>query len=90
LLRADEQHGRGTSELIPRRWVLTTAFSVGFTLSQLNRHELLSIPSGRLVRLSEHSLRVSRSHYVVHPVSSEANPALVAFRDWLIEEARRT
>jgi hypothetical protein len=23
-------------------------------------------------------------------ISSESNPALVAFRDWLIEEARRT
>ena len=47
------------------------------------------ILAGKLVRLSEHSLRGSYCHYAVHPISSEANPALVAFRDWLIEEARR-
>jgi LysR family transcriptional regulator, glycine cleavage system transcriptional activator len=35
-------------------------------------------------------LRVSYCHYAVYPISSESNPALVAFRDWLIEEARRT
>jgi len=45
---------------------------------------------GLWVRLSEHSLRLSHSHYAVYPTSSESNPALVAFRDWLIEEARRT
>jgi len=27
--------------------------------------------------------------YAVYPIASESNPALVAFRDWLIEEARR-
>ena len=48
------------------------------------------ILTGRLVRLSEHSLRVAYCHYAVYPISSESNPALVAFRDWLVEEARRT
>jgi LysR family glycine cleavage system transcriptional activator len=47
------------------------------------------ILAGRLVRLSEHSLRVSYCHYAVYPISSEANRALMAFRDWLIEEAGR-
>jgi LysR family transcriptional regulator, glycine cleavage system transcriptional activator len=47
------------------------------------------ILAGRLVRLSEHSLRVSYCHYAAYPISSESNPALVAFRNWLIEEARR-
>jgi LysR family transcriptional regulator, glycine cleavage system transcriptional activator len=47
------------------------------------------ILAGKLVRLSEHSLRVSYCHYAVYPIASESNPALVAFRDWLIEEARR-
>jgi LysR family glycine cleavage system transcriptional activator len=28
--------------------------------------------------------------YAVYPITSESNPALVAFRDWLIEEVRRT
>jgi LysR family glycine cleavage system transcriptional activator len=48
------------------------------------------ILAGKLVRLSEHSLRVAYCHYAVYPIASESNPALVAFRDWLIEEARRT
>jgi DNA-binding transcriptional LysR family regulator len=47
------------------------------------------ILAGKLVRLSEHSLRVSYCHYAVYPIASESNPALVAFRDWLIEEAHR-
>lgn len=48
------------------------------------------ILAGKLVRLSEHSLRVAYCHYAVYPIASESNPALAAFRDWLIEEARRT
>jgi LysR family transcriptional regulator, glycine cleavage system transcriptional activator len=48
------------------------------------------ILTGKLVRLSDHSLPVSYCHYAVHPIASESNPALVAFRDWLVEEARRT
>ncbi|QOZ27816.1 transcriptional regulator GcvA [Bradyrhizobium sp. CCBAU 51753] len=47
------------------------------------------ILAGRLVRLSDHSLRVAYCHYAVYPVASESNPALRAFRDWLIEEAQR-
>jgi len=48
------------------------------------------ILAGKLVRLSEHSLRVAYCHYAVYPIASESNPALAAFRDWLVEEARRT
>src|SRR6202030_730083 len=61
----------------------------GIALGRLSftRSDILA---GKLVRLSEHSLRVSYCHYAVYPISSESNPALVAFRDWLIEEARRT
>jgi LysR family glycine cleavage system transcriptional activator len=47
------------------------------------------ILAGKLVRLSEHSLRVAYCHYAVYPAASESNPALRAFRDWLIEEAQR-
>ena len=53
--------------------------------SSFTRADILA---GRLVRLSEHSLRLSHCHYAVYPVSSEANPALVAFRNWLDDEAR--
>jgi LysR family transcriptional regulator, glycine cleavage system transcriptional activator len=47
------------------------------------------ILAGKLVRLSEHSLRVAYRHYAVYPIASESNPALMAFRDWLVEEAGR-
>jgi LysR family glycine cleavage system transcriptional activator len=47
------------------------------------------ILAGKLVRLSDHSLRVAFCHYAVYPIASESNPALVAFRNWLIEEAGR-
>ena len=61
----------------------------GIALGRLSftRSDILA---GRLVRLSEHSLRVAYCHYAVYPIVSESNPALVAFRDWLIEEAHRT
>jgi LysR family glycine cleavage system transcriptional activator len=61
----------------------------GIALGRLSvtRSDILA---GKLVRLSEHSLRVSYCHYAVYPVAAESNPALVAFRDWLIEEALRT
>jgi LysR family transcriptional regulator, glycine cleavage system transcriptional activator len=60
----------------------------GIALGRLSatRSDLLS---GKLVRLSDHSLRVSYCHYAVHPIASESNPALVAFRDWLVEDAQR-
>jgi len=38
---------------------------------------------GKLVRLSEHSLRVAYCHYAVYPIASES-PGPVAFRDWLL------
>jgi LysR family glycine cleavage system transcriptional activator len=61
----------------------------GIALGRLSvaRSDILA---GKLVRLSEHSLRVAYCHYAVYPIASESNPALVAFRDWLVEEARRT
>jgi len=61
----------------------------GIALERLSvtRSDMLA---GKLVRLSEHALRVSYCHYAVHPIASESKPALVAFRDWLIEEAPRT
>src|SRR6267143_22512 len=60
----------------------------GIALGRLSvaRSDILA---GKLVRLSEHSLRVAYCHYAVYPNASESNPALVTFRDWLIEEARR-
>jgi LysR family glycine cleavage system transcriptional activator len=61
----------------------------GIALGRLSvtRSDLLT---GRVVRLSEHSLRIAYCHYAVYPIAAESNSALMAFRDWLIEEARRT
>jgi LysR family glycine cleavage system transcriptional activator len=61
----------------------------GIALGRLSvaRSDILA---GKLVRLSEHSLRVAYCHYAVYPIASESNPALAAFRDWLVEEAGRT
>ena len=61
----------------------------GIALGRLSvaRSDILA---GKLVRLSEHSLRVAYCHYAVYPIASESNPALAAFRDWLVDEARRT
>ena len=59
----------------------------GIALGRLSftRSDILA---GKLVRLSEHSLRVAYCHYAVYPIASESNPALLTFRDWLMEEAR--
>jgi LysR family glycine cleavage system transcriptional activator len=61
----------------------------GIALGRMSvtRSDILAV---KLVRLSDHALRVSYCHYAVHPISSESNSALVAFRGWLVEEARRT
>src|SRR5258705_4580442 len=61
----------------------------GIALGRLSftRSDILA---GKLVPLSEHSFHVSYCPHGAYPISSEANPALVAFRDWLIEEALRT
>ena len=42
----------------------------------------------RLVALSPHRLRADFSHWLVYPPRSEDHPALVAFREWVLEEAR--
>lgn len=80
---------RGTSFTDTNALMEAAVTGQGIALGRLSvsRSDILS---GRLVRLSEHSLRVAHCHYVVHPISSESNPALVAFREWLIEEARRS
>jgi DNA-binding transcriptional LysR family regulator len=67
--------------------IAVTGQGIALGRMSVTRSDILA---GKLVRLSAHSLRVSYCHYAVYPMSSESNPALVAFRDWLIEEARRT
>jgi LysR family transcriptional regulator, glycine cleavage system transcriptional activator len=64
-----------------------TGQGIALGRSSVARSDMLA---GKLVRLSEHSLRVAYCHYAVYPIASESNPALLAFRDWLIEEAQRS
>jgi LysR family transcriptional regulator, glycine cleavage system transcriptional activator len=71
----------------PLRGAAVTGEGIALERRSVTRSDILA---GRLVRLREHSLRSSYCHYAVYQISSESNPALVAFRDWLVEEACRT
>jgi LysR family glycine cleavage system transcriptional activator len=46
------------------------------------------IAAGRLVRPFELSFPVLFAYYIVSPLASADNPRVVAFREWLLEEAR--
>ena len=48
------------------------------------------LDAGRLVRPVPHSVRADRSYFIVYPDTVEPTPRLVTFRDWLLEQARRT
>ncbi len=61
-----------------------------------NRRDVVIVASGEAfivdpqTRNLRDSLRVSCRHYALYPAASESNPDLMAFRERLIEEARRT
>src|SRR5215471_10445682 len=42
------------------------------------------LESGRLVTLTTHRLPDERAHYLVYPPRSDAHPALVSFRAWIL------
>ena len=46
------------------------------------------LAAGRLVKLFDISLPSSWVHYLVYPANHARKPMIVAFRDWLLEEAR--
>jgi LysR family glycine cleavage system transcriptional activator len=46
------------------------------------------IAAGRLVRPFELSFPVLFAYNIVSPLASADNPRVVAFREWLLEEAR--
>ena len=48
------------------------------------------LDAGRLVRPVPESVRADRSYFIVYPDTGELAPRLVIFRDWLLEQARRT
>jgi LysR family transcriptional regulator, glycine cleavage system transcriptional activator len=48
------------------------------------------LDAGRLLRPVPHSVRADRSYFIVYPDTGEPAPRLAIFRDWLLEQARRT
>lgn len=47
------------------------------------------LSSGRLIQLSSHRYKLPLSHFVVYPTSAEVDDSVMAFRDWLLDEAKR-
>jgi LysR family transcriptional regulator, glycine cleavage system transcriptional activator len=48
------------------------------------------LDAGRLLCPVPHSVRADRSYFIVYPDTGEPAPRLAIFRDWLLEQARRT
>lgn len=59
---------------------------VGVALGRLTRARLL-LDSGQLVMLTRERLKTAYAHYLVYPPRSAAHRGLLAFRDWLRDEA---
>jgi LysR family glycine cleavage system transcriptional activator len=48
------------------------------------------LDAGRLVRPLRHSVRADRSYFIVYPAAVQPSQRLLAFRDWLLEQAENT
>jgi LysR family glycine cleavage system transcriptional activator len=64
------------------------AAGVGVALGRLTRVRLL-LEAGQLRRLGRERVKTDFAHYLVFPPRSRTHKALVAFRDWLHDEAKR-
>jgi LysR family glycine cleavage system transcriptional activator len=60
---------------------------MGIALGRLTMAQPL-VKSGQLVLLSRRRLRSDYAHYLVYPPRSAQHPALLAFRAWLLDEAK--
>ncbi|UXI68147.1 LysR substrate-binding domain-containing protein [Tahibacter amnicola] len=60
---------------------------LGIALGRVTMTRAL-IETGRLVPLTPLRLRAEWSHYLVYPPRSANHPGVLAFRDWLLDEAR--
>jgi LysR family glycine cleavage system transcriptional activator len=80
---------RGTSFTDTNALLEAAVTGQGVALGRLSVTRF-DIVAGKLVRLFDHAFRLTFRHYTVYPAASESDPALMAFRDWLLEEARRT
>ena len=89
------QHGNGAT---PSRFVATfddsealhraAAAGVGVALGRLSRVRLL-LEGGQLRRLGRERVKTDYAHYLVFPPRTRTHRALVAFREWLHDEAKR-
>lgn len=61
---------------------------IGVGLGRLTMARPL-VDAGQLVLLGKRRLPAEFAHYLVYPTRTEEHPALLAFRAWLHEEARR-
>ena len=57
-------------------------------MARLDRQGHDDLAAGRLVRLSDIDIPSAESDYLVCLERQRSRPAIKAFRDWLIEEAR--
>ncbi|MEO6264126.1 MAG: LysR substrate-binding domain-containing protein [Luteimonas sp.] len=82
---------------LPKRFVATfddsdtlhraASEGLGVALGRLTLTRPL-VEAGRLVTLFDACLKAEFAHYLVYPARSESHAGLVAFRDWLLAEAR--
>lgn len=59
---------------------------VGVALGRVTRARLL-LDAGQLVALSQHRLKASYSHYLVHPQRTRQHRGFIDFRTWLLAQA---
>ena len=60
---------------------------IGVALGRVTRARLL-LDSGQLIALSPHRLKTRWSHWLVHPPRSATHQGFLAFREWVLVQAR--
>jgi LysR family glycine cleavage system transcriptional activator len=75
--------GFGDTETLQR----AATAGMGVALARLTMTRPL-IDAGLLVMLSPHRLKSDYAHYLVHPPRSNDHAGLIAFREWLLVQAR--
>jgi DNA-binding transcriptional LysR family regulator len=68
--------------------MLTEAARCGFGAALIPRMLVSSeLENGTLVQLTRHEIASDRAYHLIHPPEKSTKPALVAFRQWLVEQA---
>lgn len=60
---------------------------IGVALGRVTRAQLL-LQSGQLIALSPHRLKTRWSHWLVYPARSATHQGFLAFREWVMAEAK--